>query len=674
MRVGVEVGGTFTDLVAIGPDGGVRIAKVPSTPGRPDEGAFDALRASGIPLEAIADLAHGSTVATNAVLERRGGPIAFVATAGFRDVLFLQRHHRTSIYDLAYRRPEPVVERRHCFEVPERTLADGSVLAPLDGAAVERGLIPALRGGRFAAVAVCLLNAYANPAHERRLREAIGAHLPDLLVTLSSDVGREFREYERASTTALAAYVQPVIDRYVGRFERRLRESGFRGRFSIMQSNGGRLPAEGMRRNAVTALLSGPAAGVMGATRQAERSGFRDLITLDMGGTSTDVCLVEGGRPQLTSEFEIGGLPVRTPVLDINTVGAGGGSLIWVDEGGMLRVGPRSAGADPGPACYGRGGAEPTVTDAHVVRNTIRPEAFLGGRMPIDPAASRAALGPLAAGMGMTVAGIADSAIRVANANVVRAIQLVTTERGKDPRDYAMVPFGGAGPLHAARVAEDLGVRTILVPPSAGVISAFGLLASDYIRYERLTRRLPLDARAPAAIGEVFAGMRDRALARFEALGLRRDPSLGLVAEMRFVGQAFEVPVEIDPATVGDLTADRLRALFAEAHQRIYFHGAGADKPIEVVSFRLGVAAPADGIPVLAESRGPAAAPAGAEIEVFEHGAMRRCALMSRAGLEAGAVAAGPALLEDPTSTVLVPAGWSARVDGQRNMILTRAG
>ena len=540
MRVGVEVGGTFTDLVAIGPSG-VQIAKVPSVPASPDEGAFNALIESGISFESIEDLAHGSTVATNAVLERKGYPIAFVTTRGFKDILALQRHNRTNIYDLAYQKPMPAVDRRSSYEVDERMLPDGSAAAALDIGAVARDLIPLLSDGGYAAIAVCLLNAYANPEHEEALRELFARHLPDVLVTLSSEVTREFREFERASTTTLSAYVQPVIDRYIGRFSARLAENGFTGRFSVMQSNGGRLPAENMRRNAIMALLSGPAAGVVGAARQAGRSGFENLITLDMGGTSTDVCLVEDGNPEITNEFEIDNLPIRTPVLDINTVGAGGGSLIWIDAGGMLRAGPESAGADPGPACYGRGGLLPTVTDAHVVRNTIRREAFLGGKMDIDPDAAEEAFGALAGRLGMSVQEIADSAIRVANANIIRAIQIITTQRGKDPRDYAMVAFGGAGPLHAAQVADDLGVHTILVPLNPGVISAFGLLAADYIQYESMTRRFLLDRDAPKAIAEVYGEMRDRALAKFAEIGLGEDLSLNLVADMRFVGQAFEV-------------------------------------------------------------------------------------------------------------------------------------
>ena len=667
MRVGVEVGGTFTDLVAISGDG-IRVLKVPSTPRNPDEGAFNALLESRLPLDKIDDLAHGSTVATNAVLERKGYPTAFVTTEGFRDLLALQRHGRSRIYDLEYRKPEPVVDRASSFEVRERIVADGSVLVPLDEAAIEKKLIPQLRKGNFQAVAICLLNGYVNPAHEQALKAAIKRHLPELHVTVSSDVTREFREFERASTTTLSAYVQPVMDRYVQRFAERLHQNGFKGRFSVMQSNGGRLPAAAMRENAVTALLSGPAAGVMGAARQAARSDYRNLITLDIGGTSTDVCVVTNGKPQLTNEFSIDGLPVRIPVLDINTVGAGGGSIIWIDEGGMLRVGPHSAGADPGPACYGRGGAQPTITDAHLARQTIRPEAFLGGRMTIDEAAAREALEPIARYFGMSVEEAADSAVQLANANIVRAIQLISTERGHDPRDYVLVPYGGAGPLHAAAVAQDLGIRTIVVPPNSGVISAYGLLASDFIQFESMTRRALVDDGAPGIVRSIYDEMRVRALERAKGMGLSGEFRLAFVADMRFVGQAFEVPVDLGESDLADLTGERLRRLFGEAHQRVYFFGAALDKHVEIVSFRMGLTAPLGDLPVLTENT-EFSVPEQ-EIEMFDARSLQRGTLMSRSLLRSGQRIAGPALLEDPTSTLLVPAGWTAERDGSDNMIL----
>jgi len=668
MRIGVEVGGTFTDLVAI--DGNsIQVLKVPSTPQSPDEGAFNALVASGIPLDQITDLTHGSTVATNAVLERKGFLTAFITTAGFRDILALQRHGRSNIYDLAYQKPIPVVARKDSFEVNERMLASGEAEIDLDREHVVSSLIPALRDGKHQAVAICLLNAYVNPAHEHALRDIIGEHLPELNVTLSSDVSREFREYERASTTTLSAYVQPVMDRYISRFANRLKDAGFKGRFSVMQSNGGKLPAQAMRANAITALLSGPAAGVIGAARQAARSNYTNLITLDIGGTSTDVCVISDGKPRLTNEFSIDGLPVRIPLLDINTVGAGGGSIIWVDEGGMLRVGPESAGAMPGPACYGRGGTRPTITDAHVVRGTMLPEAFLGGKMTIDATLSRKALQSVADRFGMSLEEAADSAIQLANANIVRAIQVISTERGYDPRDSVMVPYGGAGPLHAAQVARDLGVKKIVVPPNAGVISAYGLIASDFIQFETLTRRFRLEPAAVTSVQQVFTEMRTRALERAASMHLGDEFTLSLIAEMRFVGQAFEVPVELPVHDLPTLTYETLREKFGDMHQKLFFFGAEDDKPIEFVSFRLGLTAPLENPPVLLESEGRAVTTR--EVQMFENRAWRKATLMSRSEIKVGDVVRGPALLDDPTSTLLVPSGWTAHRDQSDNIILT---
>ena len=669
MRVGIEVGGTFTDLVAIGPHG-IVVIKVPSVPKAPDEGAFNALVASGIPIDSIDDLANGSTVATNAVLERKGFPTAFVTTKGFRDILAMQRHGRARIYDLEYQKPEPVVLRSASFEVAERVLADGSVNEPLDEADVARRLLPALWVGGYEAVAICLLNAYVNPAHERRLAQLIGTVLPDIHVTISSDITCEFREFERASTTTLSAYVQPVIDRYIARFRERLAGAGFQGRFSVMQSNGGRLPAEAMRANAINALLSGPAAGVMGAVRQTGRSDYKNLVTLDIGGTSTDVCVVTNGEPQLTQEFLLDGLPIRIPLLDINTIGAGGGSIIWVDDGGMLRVGPHSAGADPGPACYGRGGTLPTLTDAHVIRGTVRPEAFLGGRMTINAVAAAAALRPIAERFGMGLEAAADSAIALANANIVRAIQLISTERGHDPRDYVLVPYGGAGPLHAAEVAAELGIATIVVPPSAGIISAYGLIASDFVLFESLTRRVLADDSAGVTLRDVFATMRERALVRAQASGLGKKVQLTLTAEMRFVGQAFEVPVSFGEREIKKITADGVRQRFGEAHHRVFFFGGEADKPIEFVSFRLGLAAPLKDLPLLAETEtgsGPEK-----DIRLYDARQWHDGRLRSRASLARRDRVKGPALLEDPTSTLYVPEGWTARRDANDNTVLER--
>ncbi len=563
-----------------------------------------------------------------------------------------------------------MVTRAACYEVVERVLADGSIELPLDRSSVENTLVPQLEAGGYDAVAVCLLNAYVNPVHEEMLVELLSENLPGLHVSLSSRVSREFREYERASTTSLSAYVQPVVDRYISRFVSRLNEGGFRGRFSVMQSNGGRLPAEAMQFNAVNTLLSGPAAGVMGATRQAGLAGYTNLITFDMGGTSTDVCLVTDGKAQLTQEYSIDGLPIRVPLIDIHTIGAGGGSTIWIDDGGMLRVGPQSAGADPGPACYGWGGQVPTLTDAHVIRNTVRPEAFLGGRMEIFSDRSKAVFRPIADRLEMSLENAADSAIQLANANVVRAIQLISTERGFDPRDYVLVPFGGAGPLHAASVASDLGIKQVVVPPSAGVISAYGLIASDFTQFTSLTRRVTVDDSAPDVVRQTYASMVEEASTRFKALNLQGEPSVDFIADMRFVGQAFEVPVRFDVAMLAQLTADDIRARFNEEHHKVYFFGGASSKPVELVSFRLGMTLALKDVPILSES--DATIDYDSEIEVYTDRAWHRGRLTSRASLVVGDPVAGPALLEDPTSTLFLPTGWQAVRDSHDNTIMTR--
>lgn len=669
MRIGVEVGGTFSDLVIVDGDR-VSVIKVPSTPHSPDIGVLNALESSGADLREVDDLVHGSTVATNALLERRGARVAFVTTRGFRDILFLQRHDRRNIYELRYRKPEPVVRRRDCFEVDERLAADGSLIEPLEEARVTAELIPALKAGGYDAVAICLLSSYTNPDHETRLRALLSEALPGTLITCSTDVSREFREYERASTTTLAAYVQPVIDAYLDRLSQAVKDQGFVGVFSIMQSNGGRIPEEGMRRNAVTALFSGPAAGVAGAVQLAAKSGHDNIITFDMGGTSTDVCLVSNGKPMIKPDTEIDGLPVRTPVVDIVTVGAGGGSLVWMDEGGMVRVGPRSAGAMPGPACYGKGGTAPTITDAHVIRGTIRPEAFLGGTMPIYPEKSAEAFGPIAAALGVDVRVAAASALRLSAANIVRAIQLVSTERGHDPRDHALMPYGGAGPLLAAEVAEELGISTIVIPPNPGVLSAYGLLAADFIRIEGITRRFPLDESALAKIRDVHAELVAAAREEFTRLGLERDLQFNLTADMRFLGQAFEISVPINAQSLLDLTVADLAKAFGDEHQKVYLHGADTSRAIEFVSFRLETVQAQTDMPVFHEKAMKLDRPATVTIQ-DENGAFE-ARIFAANDLEVHQLVHGPAMIEGYSSSTWVPREWTALRDIHDNFILQR--
>ncbi len=669
MRVGIEVGGTFTDLVVV--DGAsVRTAKVPSTPARPDEGAMQAIEAAGLDPRAIHELVHGSTVATNAVLERKGARVCFFVTRGTRDLLLLQRHDKAAIYDLHYRKPEPVVWRRDVFEIDERIAADGTVIRAPDRVVIARQIAENLADDNYEAAAVCFLHSYSNPDHEQTVATLIREQAPDLPVTCSSDVTREFREYERASTTALAAYVQPVMAGYVRRFSSILADRGFAGRFSIMQSNGGRMPAEVMARNAISALFSGPAAGVVGAVRSVATASFGKIITLDMGGTSTDVALIADGQPELAPMTCIDGLPVKTPVVDIVTVGAGGGSIAWVDDGGLLRAGPQSAGAVPGPACYGRGGDQPTVTDAHLVRGTLRTDTFLGGRMTVDRDAARQVYKTLARQFGLSIEDIADSVIRLAEVSIVRAIEQVSTERGRDPRDYVLVPFGGAGPLHAARVAEDLAIATVVVPSNAGVLSASGLLMSDHVHYRTQTRRLAVTEATMPDIRATVALLQSEAREYLRTLGIAAAPTFDRVLDMRYLGQAFEVPVLLGDRDLDRLAADDLVALFAGAHRRIFEFAKPHGDPVEVVSFRVGAKAPPSPMPAPSAPLAPRAA-AGRGILLVERGETLDVRLLARADLGASGFN-GPLLIDDNSATIYVPPGWTARRDRLDNVILQK--
>ena len=669
MRVGIEVGGTFTDLIEVR-DGVVRAVKVPSTPDAPDRGAINAIDAAQIDLATVEDLVHGSTVATNAVLERKGGRVAVFVTRGTRDLFMLQRHDRRAIYDLHYRKPVPIANRSDICEIDERMSADGSVVEALDLDRLDQQVKAFLGGGTFDAVAICLLHSYLNPDHERLIAEAVSRCAPSMPVTCSSDVSREFREYERASTTALAAYVQPVIEGYLNRLSDTLDARDFTGRFSIMQSNGGRIPARVMAKNAISALFSGPAAGVVGAMGMAARAGFQDIITLDMGGTSTDVSLISNGAPDLAPQTEIDGLPVRTPVIDIVTVGAGGGSIAWIDDGGLLRVGPQSAGANPGPAAYMRGGVEPTVTDAHLARRTLRAGSFLGGRMEVDVAASETAIDRYRSDLDLTLPEMADSIIRIAESNIVRAIQQVSTERGHDPRDFALVPFGGAGPLHAARVAEDLGITKVVVPPNAGVLSAVGLLMSDYVHYRARTERTRVDDDARDIIADRLDTLRREATDYLRAAGVTGDLRFQYILEMRYVGQAFEVSVPLGE-DLSDLSVDGLFRAFADAHHRVFEFSKPHGDPVEIVSFRIGASADSETFPSYQHSDETNVTGQERSIEIMEGGERRDCLLIARSGI-GDKSRQGPILIEDETATVYVPPDWQVRRDAGNALILTR--
>jgi N-methylhydantoinase A len=672
VMLGVEVGGTFTDWVLVRGQEVVRTGKVMSTPRTPAKSVLDAVRDAAVPLEHVTALLHGSTLATNAVLERKGAPTALVTTRGFGDVLEIQRQARTRLFDLAYRHPTPVIPRDLVLEVEERLGPGGEVRVPLEAGDLAERLQALIDHAGVESVAISLLHAYADPAHERALAGLIGERFPDLLVTLSSDVLPLFREFERTSTCAISAYVKPLVARYTSRLEEMMREGGFKGHLAIVQANGGTVPASEIRRHAARMILSGPAAGVIGAVVAGRAVGLGDLLTVDMGGTSTDVCLVTGGEPQVTSEYKIGGLPLGLTMIDIATVGAGGGSIASVDVGGALKVGPESAGADPGPACYGKGGTAFTVTDANVVLGLLRPETFFGGRLTLSMEAADAALDALAEGLGMDRLDVAEGVVRLANATMAQAMRLVSVERGFDPRDYSVVAYGGAGPLHAAALAEELAVPRVFVPFNPGLLSAYGLLLAGSRQDFLQTRILDVPTLDGEVLVEGFRELERKAAAEFLSYGVPLERvELRRALDMRYAGQGYELIVEVDDLLGTAFGPEALIERFEAVHRQRYGHASGGDR-VEVVNLRL-----------RATSQGPigkvdsTGEHQGGE-PVIERGTIRHggrtldCAFCQRLTLPRGHEVGGPAVIEEPTATTFVPPGWRARVDSRLNLLMTR--
>lgn len=665
--LGVDVGGTFTDLVYH--DGhDIRIFKLLSTKANPAAALLAGMDALTVVPGAI--VSHGTTVATNAVLEHKGARTALITTAGFGDILAIGRQTRPALYRLAFPpRWVPVPDALR-FEVAERVAADGRVVIPLAEEAATAVLDAVVAAGAEA-LAVCLLFSFANPAHEQLIgRLAAGRGLS---VSLSSAILPEFREFERTATTVLNAYVSPLMTRYLDALEAGLaqREADAGHPLWIMQSSGGILDAATARREAVRTLLSGPAAGVAGAFHVARLAGYDHIITLDMGGTSTDVSLADGAIRR-TTEGSIEGWPVRVPMLDIHTVGAGGGSMAWVDAAGVLRVGPASAGSEPGPACYGRGGRDFTVTDANLLLGRLHPAHFLGGRMRLDPGAAEAAARPLAARLGLSVVELAEGVVRIADAAMEQAIRVISVARGFDPRAFTLVPFGGAGPMHALTLAAALGIGRVLVPRYPGVLSALGLTLADFTVDASRTVMCPLHAMTAddlrAALAPVLAQVH-RALADqgFAEEAIRLEPAL----DLRYRGQSFELTV---PADDGDPVAAAAR--FHAAHRQRYGY-ARPEVPVELVNVRVtgrGLR-PKPELPRVATASSPDPAPAQVgETHLRAEGEWMRAPVYERALLRCGHRLVGPALVvQEDATTVLLP-GWQADVDPWGHLVVSRWG
>lgn len=654
-RVGVDVGGTFTDFVVV-ERGRLRIFKRPSTPGAPERAVLDGLAAAG--LGGARAIVHGSTIGTNALLQRRGARTLLVTTAGFRDVLEIGRQTRPELYAIEPRKPSPLVPRRWRLEVAERVGVDGEVVIPLDLDALAR-LESTVRRLAPESAAVCLLFSFLRPSHERAVRAALRrAGLRS--VSISSEVLPEHREFERTSTTVMDAYIGPTVRDYLRRLNR-----GLHGVLWIVQSNGGVLRSREAAAAPIRSVLSGPAAGVVGARTVASEAGLTDIVTLDMGGTSTDVSICPG-EPLRTTHTMVAGVPVAIPMTDIHTVGAGGGSIASQDEAGALRVGPASAGADPGPAAYGRGGEHATVTDANVVLGRLAANVALGDAVRLDRDLAERAIDRLGASRRADVTRRAQTAIaviEVANAHMERALRVITLERGYDPRDFALVAFGGAGPLHACDLAQRLEIETVMIPRFPGVLSALGALAGDHVReYARSVLR-PLTRLTDARLRTILRPLEARA--RRDLAGGRR-PRLQRVLEMRYVGQSFELSV---PLGRGGLVAAARD--FHRRHQRRYAH-CRPGAPLEVVVARVVASVPQPALPPPRPPRGPRPEPA-TQIAIIG-GRRRRVPVYDRASLPARFAVTGPAILTQSDATTWMPPGWRAQVETHGSLIIRRSG
>ena len=682
MRVATDIGGTFTDLVFLDErTGRLGTAKSDSTPPAFEEGVMAVLRKSALKPEDVSFFAHGTTVVINALTERTGARTGLITTEGFRDTLEIGRGNRPDLYNFRYVKPRPFVPRYLRTEVRERMDYKGNELVPLDEDQVRAATAYLLEQG-VEAVAIAFLHAYANPAHEERAAAIVRSLAPDLKVTVSSAITREWREYERTSTAVLNSYVLPVASRYLERLDRSLADAKVPGRRYAMQSNGGIATFAALEEAPIHLVESGPVAGMFGAATLGRLIGEDNVIALDIGGTTAKCSLIDRGELRITTDYKIewnrvaAGYPIRVPVVDIVEIGSGGGSIAWLDEANALHVGPRSAGAMPGPVAYGRGGSEPTVTDANLLAGRIDPEYFLGGDIRLDVEAARWALAHLGERLGLDAEAMALGILRLADANMENALKLVSVQRGYDPRDFVLVAFGGAGSMHAANLAGELGVRRVVIPRNPAVFSAWGMLMTDLRRSLVRTRILQTDTASPAAVDEVWDQMQAQVLEAFASEGY--DVAAVVFqrsVDMRYYGQehTVEVPFGAGPTTPQSLA--RAEAAFHDRHEQAYTFRL-PDSRIEIVNFRLTAVGPVEKPslkPWTEGSADSAAARRGERPLLFERGWLPSI-IYERDRLGAGARLVGPAVVQEPDASTLVPPGWSLSVDRYGNLLIESEG
>jgi N-methylhydantoinase A len=676
-RIGVDSGGTFTDICLVDDaTGRIEVWKVPSTPDDPSrgiaEGARESLQRVGANARSVAYFGHGTTVATNALIQHRGVKTGLITTGGFRDLIEIGRQKRPQLYDLEADKPAVLVARDLRFDVAERVRHTGAVETALDEDGVRRAA-RALEAAGVKAVAIGFLYSFVNPRHEACARQIVEEEFPEAFLSVSHEVAPEFREYERISTTVVNAYLGPVMHGYIRRLAARLAELGLGPAPHLTQSNGGVISFEAAARLPARTVLSGPSTGVVAAQAIGQMTGIGNLITFDMGGTSTDVALLKNGLPRMASEAEVHGYPIKAPMLDIHTVGAGGGSIATIDSG-LLKVGPRSAGADPGPVCYAKGNTEPAVTDANVLLQTLNPRHLLGGRMSIRQDLARDAVGKLAERLELDLMATAQGIVSVVTANMAKAIRVISVQRGHDPRDYTLVAFGGAGPLHAARLARELEMRRILVPANPGIVCAMGLLLTDLRADFATTRLMPLEAKVETDVAGIFEDLGARSRTWFDAEGVAAEARrTKRTVDVRYAGQNYELAIPLPDGPVTPASLDALAAGFAEAHKRMYGFVAEGE-PVQLVTFRIeaiGIVPKAELKPAPMAGPDASGAIAGSRHVWFaESGGVVATPIYDRLRLKPGNRFIGPAIVEQMDATTVVLPGMTAHVEPYTNLIL----
>lgn len=671
-RVSADIGGTFTDIVFYDTETGEYLeGKILSTPENLSDAIINGIGERIEDYRGIEFFVHGTTSGLNAFLERKGARVALLTTKGFRDVYEIARGNRPQMYNFRYQKATPLLGRLDVFEIEERMMSEGRELIPVSEQSIAEAAEKIKKGG-YSSVAVCFINAYDDPSHELRAEELLKKYLPDTSVSLSHRVAREWREYERTSTTVINAYIAPIVQKYLDSLEQRMASRNYEKNVHIMQSGGGVITAEIAKETPIQTLLSGPVGGAVGNQALSELLGYKNLIGVDMGGTSYDVSMIVDGRPDVSTEVNLEGFPIMVPMVNIYTIGAGGGSIAWIEAGG-LRVGPRSAGSVPGPACYGRGGKQPTITDANAVLGHIDPDGFLGGRMTLDKEAAMGAIRTVSEPLGMGVQETAEGILKIADAKMADAIRQLTVRKGIDPREFVLVAFGGAGPMHACSTAEELDIETVLMPEMPGIFSAWGMLQSDIRQDLSRTMQSTVSNLNIREVAEKFEEMTGEAMALLEKQHITKDQAEFVrSADMRYLGQEYTVRVNFAGEQVDEEAVRALTETFHQLHQQIYGHS-NREGEVEIVTLRLVGLGRLDKIKKKKSEITSSEEPKPSKtMKAIFFGKEYDARIYQRKDLISGQTFSGPAIVEEFTTTSVIPPNWKVTIDSYRNMVVSR--